>query len=127
MGQKYSLTAMPQWCFQGWRHYGKSGYKKASKHFDQRDMNVDLTSQNVIVTGGSSGLGKAAVIEFAKRNASLYIVCRDRLKGQEAMEEIMKHTGNQRIYVQQLDVSDFDAVKRFADDFNRDVGSLVRR
>lgn len=41
-----------------------------------------------VVTGASSGIGKAASIALARLGASIVLVCRDRLRGEAAMAEI---------------------------------------
>jgi NADPH:quinone reductase-like Zn-dependent oxidoreductase len=41
---------------------------------------ADMTGQRVIVTGASSGLGEAAASQFAKLNAEVVLICRNKEK-----------------------------------------------
>lgn len=39
------------WFLHGWWNYGKSGYDRASKNFDARDLEVNLSDQIAVITG----------------------------------------------------------------------------
>jgi NAD(P)-dependent dehydrogenase (short-subunit alcohol dehydrogenase family) len=49
---------------------------------------LPLTGRVCVVTGASSGIGKAASIALAKLGASVVLVCRDRIRGEAAMAQI---------------------------------------
>src|SRR5690348_4890781 len=49
---------------------------------------LPLTGRVCVVTGASSGIGKAASIALAKLGASVVLVCRDRVRGEAAMGQI---------------------------------------
>lgn len=72
----------------GLTEYTKSGFEKASKYFDNRDINIDMSNRAVMITGANSGIGKSTALELAKRGAMVYIVCRDFKKGESAQREI---------------------------------------
>jgi len=77
-------------------------------------MNSDLTGLSVLITGANSGLGYSAAQQLAKRNATVYLICRNEERGKAARDEIVKATGNNNVYLEILDVSDLDAIKTFA-------------
>lgn len=59
------------WLLNGWAHYTRSGYERASSWFKPDALNVDMTGKTVIITGANSGLGKQATIELAKRGSRM--------------------------------------------------------
>ena len=67
----------------------------------------------VVITGASSGIGKAAAIEFAKRGAKLAIIARRK----EKLEELQKLLAqfSTEVLVCPCDVSDKESVKKMSD------------
>lgn len=47
-----------------------------------------MRDKTCIVTGASSGIGKAAAVELAKRGTRVVLVCRDRTRGEAARAEV---------------------------------------
>ena len=41
--------------FKGMSEYTKSGYEAAKKHFNPTDLEVDLSSRSIMITGANSG------------------------------------------------------------------------
>ncbi|MFT7584704.1 MAG: NAD(P)-dependent dehydrogenase (short-subunit alcohol dehydrogenase family) [Cellvibrionaceae bacterium] len=58
-----------------------------------------MENKVALVTGGSSGIGKATAIAFAKAGANVVITSRGQATGMEALEEI-KQFGGQAIWIQ---------------------------
>ena len=52
-----------------------------------------LSGRVCVVTGASSGIGKATAIGLARRGATLALVCRDRARGEAVAGEIQRETG----------------------------------
>jgi chlorophyll(ide) b reductase len=69
---------------------------------------------NVVITGGSSGLGKAMAHEFCKREHSVLICGRNITRLKDATNYISSHKkGN--VYVYQCDVRDYKQVAKLGD------------
>jgi NAD(P)-dependent dehydrogenase (short-subunit alcohol dehydrogenase family) len=78
---------------------------------------IDLSESTAIVTGANSGVGKSLSLELAKRNATVYLACRNVSKGQEVATEIIDACGeasSKRIHVVELDTSSLASVRAFA-------------
>lgn len=85
----------------------------------------DLKGKTIIVTGGSGGIGKECVREFAKRNGRVIIASKNMEKGKRAVKEIEadfkmsnEHLQSE-IIVKQLDLSSIDSIKEFSYHFNK--------
>lgn len=52
-----------------------------------------MRGKTCIITGASSGIGKAAALELAARGANVVLVCRDAARGDAAMREVASQGG----------------------------------
>jgi len=59
---------------------------------------MSFKNQSVIITGGSSGIGRATAIEFAERDANVVVSDINEAGGKETVE-IIKKNGGQAIFV----------------------------
>ena len=81
-----------------------------------------FTDKVVIVTGGSSGIGKAAVLEFLKEGASVVIASRGKEKAEETLAALTEF-GNQVKFVQ-TDISDEASVKNMVKETVKAFGKV---
>ncbi len=72
-----------------------------------------LLGKTVVITGASSGVGRAVAQEFARKGAKLILAARRRLALDEVVEEC-KELGATATIAIATDVTDADAVKRLA-------------
>jgi len=108
----------------GVREFCRSGYESSVKQFDPRALDVDLSSQSFMITGANSGIGKCTALEIAKRGGTVHMICRNHERGQEAFEQIVKESGNEKIHLHILDMSQPKRVCEFAHQFKENNGSL---
>lgn len=73
----------------------------------------EFENKVVIITGATSGIGRATAIEFAKNNAILVLVGRDKEKGSSLISELSIYNNICEFY--QLDITDEKNVKKFAE------------
>lgn len=73
-----------------------------------------VENKHVVITGGSSGIGKALAIEAVKRGAHVTILARDISKLNTAHNEIAKHRQNadQKVTPLSVDVSNYKDVEK---------------
>lgn len=78
---------------------------------------ADLKGRTCMVTGASSGIGKAAARELARLGADLVLVCRDRGRGEATLAEIRGATGNDRGELLLADLSSQAQIRQLAKDY----------
>jgi NAD(P)-dependent dehydrogenase (short-subunit alcohol dehydrogenase family) len=71
----------------------------------------------VLITGGNSGIGKATAIGIAKTGATVVIGCRDKQRGNAAVDEIKKASGNNNIEMLMIDLTSLQSVREAAAEF----------
>ena len=78
----------------------------------------DLTSQTIVITGCSAGIGKETARILAFMGAKIIFACRDKNKTETVIEEIQKETKNNNLEFMRLDLSDLSSIKQFAEEFS---------
>ena len=79
--------------------------------------------QAVLITGASSGIGRATALELAGRGARLVLVARGRESLEEAAAEV-RAAGAQAALVHPADVTDQDALQAAVDEAVGEFGGL---
>ncbi|GMR57202.1 hypothetical protein PMAYCL1PPCAC_27397, partial [Pristionchus mayeri] len=90
------------------------------------DMTEDLAGKTYVVTGATSGIGKAAAEQLAKQNARVILACRNQDKCAKVQQDILSITGNKQVYCHHLDLSDFDSVTSFVRNISKGEHELDR-
>ncbi|MDB5261228.1 MAG: Short-chain dehydrogenase [Adhaeribacter sp.] len=73
-----------------------------------------MKNKIVVITGGSSGIGKVTALELARMGAQVVIVSRDETRGRAALAEIKYETNNQEVFFIPCDLSRMANVKLLA-------------
>ncbi len=82
---------------------------------DQPDSS--MKGKSCIVTGGNSGIGKETALGLARLGATVIIVSRDRSKGEAALPDIKRKSGNQNVDLMLADLSSMQSVRQLAQEF----------
>jgi dehydrogenase/reductase SDR family protein 12 len=78
----------------------------------------------VIVTGATSGLGRAAASQLAQLGAAVHFLARDGARAARAQRKIIAATGNDAVSYGIADMEDLDSVRAFAHEFSADHDRL---
>jgi NAD(P)-dependent dehydrogenase (short-subunit alcohol dehydrogenase family) len=79
---------------------------------------------NVLITGGTGGIGKEIARGLARMGATVVIGARNPERGEAARKEISDGTGNANVSVLPIDVSDPASVRAFAGAFKKQHDKL---
>ncbi len=71
----------------------------------------------VLITGGTSGIGKAAATALAAMGAKIVVTGRNRERGERAVEEIRRESGGDEISLLVADLTVQAEVRRLAEEF----------
>jgi retinol dehydrogenase-14 len=77
----------------------------------------DMRGRICLVTGATSGIGKATALGLARSGATLVLVTRDPQRGAAAVAEIKRQTGNEAVEFLTADLTSQQSIRRLADDF----------
>ena len=95
--------------------FDRSGYARHSQNFDAADLEVELTGRRCLVTGANSGIGYEVALGLSRRGAEVWMLCRDADRGRSARERIQKQTGNIKIRLETVDLSNPSSLRSFCD------------
>ncbi len=79
----------------GMMMFSRYGYNLSKRFWSE--PNYTLYGKKVILTGGTSGIGKAAAFKLAEKSAFLTIIARNRKKAKSVQQQIIEKTGNPNI------------------------------
>jgi NAD(P)-dependent dehydrogenase (short-subunit alcohol dehydrogenase family) len=85
----------------------------------------NLSGQNVIVTGGTSGLGRETARALASAGAAVTITGRDMGRGEEAVARVRASTGNSAVRFAELNLGSLASVREFIAASTRDPLHLL--
>lgn len=76
----------------------------------------------VIVTGANGSIGREVVKALTKRNIGVVLACRNKDKGQAAIEDVLKEVPQAALRLGILDISSSDSIRSFVEDLeNLDI------
>jgi retinol dehydrogenase-14 len=81
---------------------------------DEAAVQPTMTGRVCLVTGASSGIGRATAMGLARLGATVLMLCRDRGRGEEARSEIIHATDNGAVELLLADLSSQQEVRRIA-------------
>ncbi len=85
-------------------------------------MDLGLSGKNIVVTGGSRGIGKHIALGFAREGANVAICARN----EEALREVEEKLAAKQVtvYAKICDVADTDGLNSFLEESKQRLGSI---
>ena len=78
---------------------------------------IVMRGKYVLLTGATSGIGRACAHELARMGATVTIICRDEIKGKALMEEVVASAGNDKFEILIGDLGVQADIRRMADEY----------
>jgi NAD(P)-dependent dehydrogenase (short-subunit alcohol dehydrogenase family) len=94
--------------------FDRTGFRIHSLTFRAADLDVDLSSKRCLVTGANSGIGYETALALADLGAEVVLLCRSPERGEEAVARVREQTGNSRVSLEVVDLSDLTSVRAAA-------------
>ena len=91
------------------------GTLRRHRRYPAESVQRDLSGMRVVFTGGTDGMGRAAVGRLAQMNADLHILGRNPEKTARTVEELNRSTGTTRAVAVACDLSSLASVRACAD------------
>ncbi len=87
-------------------------------------VNTLMQGKVCMVTGATSGIGKATALGLAQIGATVVMVSRDRARGEAAQSEIKTKSGNNAVDLLIADLSSQQSIRQLAENFKRNYTQL---
>jgi NAD(P)-dependent dehydrogenase (short-subunit alcohol dehydrogenase family) len=87
-------------------------------------VNPLMQGKVCMVTGATSGIGKATALGLARIGATVVMVSRDRARGEAAQSEIKTKSGNNAVDLLIADLSSQQSIRQLAENFKRNYTQL---
>ena len=91
--------------------FDRTGFARHAIGFDSTDLERDLSGRRALVTGANSGIGFETALALAERGADVVLACRSEERGLAARDSIRGRSGNSRVVVERVDVSNLADVR----------------
>ena len=75
---------------------------------------TSLAGKTVIITGANSGIGLETAVDLSRRGARVIMACRNKLKGQKAVETVIARSQNKQVVFSQVDLASLKSVRAFS-------------
>jgi NAD(P)-dependent dehydrogenase (short-subunit alcohol dehydrogenase family) len=87
-------------------------------------LNTSMQGKICLVTGATSGIGKATALSLAQMGATVVMVGRDRAKGEAVLSEIKTKSGNDAVGLLLADLSSQASIRQLAENFRQQYTQL---
>lgn len=79
----------------------------------------------VLITGANSGMGKAIALKLAQTGARIVMLCRNKERGEAALKEVQKLSGNTGVQLMICDLASLKSIRAFCAEFKKKYDRLT--
>lgn len=76
-----------------------------------------MEGKTCLVTGASNGIGLETAAGLAKLGATVVMTARSEAKGEEALADVIKRSGSEKVDLMLVDFASMSSIRKFADEF----------
>ncbi len=105
--------------------FSSIGYRVRGLAGSSPDPEGRLRGRDVVVTGANSGIGAAAVEQFAALGARVHMVVRNPERGEDARARISEATGSDDLHLHRCDLSSLESVRALASELNEELAGGI--
>jgi len=87
-------------------------------------MVANIEDRVLLVTGANSGIGKATALGLARLGGTVVMACRSATRGEAARQDIVRDSGNSRVYLEIVDLASEESTRSFAEEFKKQYPRL---
>ncbi len=98
-------------------HFDASGFERHKREYFLNDINLE--DKSILITGGTSGIGKACAELCLNYGAQAIVTGRDEEKGKKSVET------KDRLHFMKLDLIEWDEFTQFAEKIERPLDGIV--
>jgi len=80
-------------------------------------MSANLEDRVFLVTGANSGIGKATALGLARLGGTVVMACRSATRGEAARQDVVRDSGNSKVYLEIVDLASEESTRSFAEEF----------
>ncbi|QEM09820.1 SDR family oxidoreductase [Mucilaginibacter rubeus] len=80
--------------------------------------------KTTVITGATSGIGKATAMALAAQDHEVYLLVRNIIKGEAVKQEIIAKTGNKHVSVIKCDLADLQSVREAAIELSQKLTTI---
>src|SRR5437899_6820373 len=82
-------------------------------------MVANMEDRVLLVTGANSGIGKATASGLARLGGTVVMACRSATRGEAARQDVVRDSGNSKVYLETVDLASEESTRSFAEQFKR--------
>lgn len=116
----FSFITTTQFFLYGKRYCTQTGWQAAHKVYEANDIlesDMSLEGKVYIVTGANAGIGLGITEYLAKKQATVYMVCRNAARAEASQKKLVENTLNNNIHVLVADCGEEADVRRMWSEF----------
>ena len=99
------------------------GFRRHQKYFDKEDLTKSVSGKVCIITGANNGLGYYTAEKLASNGGKVFMLCRNKIKGEIAVNKLIAK--GYSAFLKVVDLSDPKSIQIFIERFNEEKVDIL--